>query len=775
MSEEHNLDGEVIQMDKFIPRDYQLDFVSSMETGGYKKAVLAWPRRCIWAFSRITMHDGSTRQIKQLKKGDKILSFDGKDVVTDTVKDVWATGEKEVIDVKTHDGPVLTVTLDHRFLSNADTMEWVEAKDLKVVYRYERGILKRLGGVVRSESYKEDTYDIETDNHHNFFANGYLVHNSGKDICAWNLLVRAAVRDVGSYIYCLPSFSMCRRVLLNSKLHDGSSFMDFIPKKLIKSFNQQEMKITLINGSIIIMIGSDNAKERVVGMAAKGLVISEAALASPVGISYLQPMITASDGFIIFISTPRGHNKFWELYNTAKRAEDWYVSKLTVDNTKHVPIERIEKDILSGVMSRELAQQEWWTSFSSQNQGSYYGKYIDNMLKNDQLTVVPYEPSLQTYCFMDIGVNDMFVILFVQVTSLTIRIFDYYENHSEGLEHYTNLMKSKNYGQIIVYAPHDISVRELTTGTSRLEKLRGMMPEVHVVPISGINDGIEAVRTILPKTYIDNKKCDKLIKAVENYTKEYDEVNQVYKNKPNHNKYCFLGFHKVLTPDGEIPIRDIKVGDEVITPIGVRKVLSTFKRRARKLLDIDIRVGNNIVTLTTTAGHKIFTSRGFVRAVSLHKKDLLEPYGKLRSYFWKKVYSINGNNLGFKDYISGDCPSATSMGFVTKLITIIQLFFLPTFIKLVDFFDSVMNRHFVSDIREYKTAKFHDVYDITVDIDHCYYIDGYLVSNSHANDALRYLAVSHKKLGHGMSAEDLDERYANAVHGKSNKVPRIFQ
>ncbi len=30
---------------------------------------------------------------------------------------------------------------------------------------------------------------------------------AGKDLCAWNLMIRAAIRRVGVYMYCLPTFS----------------------------------------------------------------------------------------------------------------------------------------------------------------------------------------------------------------------------------------------------------------------------------------------------------------------------------------------------------------------------------------------------------------------------------------------------------------------------------------------------------------------------------------------------------------------------------------
>lgn len=359
---------------------------------------------------------------------------------------------------------------------------------------------------------------------------------SGKDIVAWNIIIRAAVRKVGSYIYCLPVFSQARRVLLNSKLNDGTSFMDFLPKDLIAGFNQQEMKITLINGSIITMVGSNSA-DSIVGSNALGIVISEAALADPMGIAYLRPIISASNGFFIAISTPRSHNHFWELYNVAKRSDDWYVSYLTVEDTQHIPIERIEADVRDGIMSKELARQEYFCSWSSQEGGAYYSKYVDKMRLDDRLTAVPHEPSLPTYCFCDLGINDSFVLIWVQFAGPVIRIIDYYENNSEGLEHYVNIIKNKPYGHTKLYVPHDAKVRELQTGVSRIEKLKSLNMEVGLVAKLPINDGIEAVRSLLPKTWIDMTKCSQLIKAIENYTKEYDERNKVYRNRPNHNRW----------------------------------------------------------------------------------------------------------------------------------------------------------------------------------------------------------------------------------------------
>jgi hypothetical protein len=48
-------------------------------------------------------------------------------------------------------------------------------------------------------------------------------------------------------------------------------------------------------------------------------------------------------------------------------------------------------------------------------------------------------------------------------------------------------------------------------------------------------DGIEAVRSVFSKVWIDEEKCSSLIKALENYRQEYDAKKKVYNSRPLHN------------------------------------------------------------------------------------------------------------------------------------------------------------------------------------------------------------------------------------------------
>jgi len=50
-----------------------------------------------------------------------------------------------------------------------------------------------------------------------------------------------------------------------------------------------------------------------------------------------------------------------------------------------------------------------------------------------------------------------------------------------------------------------------------------------------IDDGINAVRNKLITIWIDKEKCKRVIKALKDYHKDYDEVNKVYRNNPKHN------------------------------------------------------------------------------------------------------------------------------------------------------------------------------------------------------------------------------------------------
>lgn len=277
----------------------------------------------------------------------------------------------------------------------------------------------------------------------------------------------------------------------------------------------------------------------------KGIVFSEYAFQHPSVYPTLRPVLVANDGWCVFISTPFGENHFYKLYEIAKNSDEWFHDIRTVEDTEVISPEQIEKEENEGLMSADMIQQEYYCSFQIGAIGSFYSKYLIKMELNDQIGSVPWEPAFPVFTAWDLGVRDSTVIIFFQVIGTTVHIIDLYSNDSVGLEHYVSVVFEKNYQYAKHFAPHDIMVKEFGSGVTRLDKARelGIKFEIRTdrnmrhsaVPNVSIMDGIETVRSTLPKMWIDEGKCKDLITAIRDYRREYDAKNKVYKSAPLHN------------------------------------------------------------------------------------------------------------------------------------------------------------------------------------------------------------------------------------------------
>ena len=344
---------------------------------------------------------------------------------------------------------------------------------------------------------------------------------------------RAALRKVGVYFYIFPTYSQARKVIWDSITNTGEKFLDFIPQELIAATNSTEMKITLTNGSLIQLVGSDNF-DSLVGTNPQGCVFSEYALQDPRAYQFIRPILTANQGWAMFVTTPRGKNHAYELYQIASHSPDWFCYKLTVEDTHHISMADIEMERREGILSDDMILQEYYCDFSLGVEGSYYAKYIDRMRLNGQIGNVPWEPGFKVNTAWDIGVRDNTSIIFYQVIGMTVRIIDFYEKSKEGLEHYTKMLQTKPYQYGVHIAPHDIAVKEFGSGQTRIEKARQLGVQFTLANNVSIYDGIESVRSAFGKIWIDERNCALLIKALENYRQEFDVKKRIYKSTALH-------------------------------------------------------------------------------------------------------------------------------------------------------------------------------------------------------------------------------------------------
>jgi hypothetical protein len=332
----------------------------------------------------------------------------------------------------------------------------------------------------------------------------------------------------------MPTYSQAKKVIWDAATNDGQRILDYIPNEFIAQKNQQEMKIRLHNGSLFQLIGSDNI-DSLMGTNPKIVIFSEYALQTTDAWDFIRPILKVNGGTAIFISTPRGRNHFFDLFNMANTQPDWFVEKLTYKDTGVLTDADIEKEIAEG-MSEELALQEYSCSFDRGIDGAIYARLINKMRMEDRIGEFLYDPYKLVNVSFDIGWTDMTAIIFFQMEGEKIKIIDYEEHSNKTLNWYKGLLQDKGYRYGTYLFPHDIAqVDGLSTGLTRQEILEDLNIPVTKVPRSYIVDGIEAVRAILSsRVYIDEKKCLTLLKCLENYHREYDERKKVYKDKPAH-------------------------------------------------------------------------------------------------------------------------------------------------------------------------------------------------------------------------------------------------
>ena len=172
-------------------------------------------------------------------------------------------------------------------------------------------------------------------------------------------------------------------------------------------------------------------------------------------------------------------------------------------------------------------------------EGAYYIKQMNQAARDSRITIVPFESSLRTYTFWDLGISDAMSIWTVQVNGNEIRMVDYYEHTGEGLAHYINylhdLRDRYNISYTAHYAPHDIAVRELSTGVSREVTARKMgINFIKVKRSNSVSSGIEAGRNILGRCWFDAERTKEGVRCLKNYRKEFDEKLNRFKDQPLH-------------------------------------------------------------------------------------------------------------------------------------------------------------------------------------------------------------------------------------------------
>lgn len=362
---------------------------------------------------------------------------------------------------------------------------------------------------------------------------------AGKDSVALAWTTVASQLRVGLYWHVFPTYNQGKKAIWKGMTKEGRPFLDMWPPELIKRGPiEDEMLIELKNGSIWQVVGTDNI-DRLVGSNPVGVVFSEYALQDPRAWDLIRPILNENGGWAIFPYTPRGKNHGFELFDRAhslmkKDPRRWFAQRLTVDDTKAIPLSVIEEDRQSG-MEEATVRQEYWCDFDAPLVGSYYGDQMRDADREGRIKELPWLPNFPVDTWWDIGTRDETAVWFVQrKPDGWVDVIDFYQASGKGVDHYAKVLKEKPYSYGKHLGPHDLSKTEWGTGKKIVETALGFGIRFTVGPKLDIQEGIQAARSLLPRCRFDVYKCAHGLRALKEYQKKWNEKTRAFSESPQH-------------------------------------------------------------------------------------------------------------------------------------------------------------------------------------------------------------------------------------------------
>jgi hypothetical protein len=355
----------------------------------------------------------------------------------------------------------------------------------------------------------------------------------GKTVaCINDLIVKALLdgKQHAQYAYIAPFYSQAKSVAWR--------YLERFAEPVMTKSNQSELWVELINGARIRLFGADNP-DALRGNFLDGVVMDEMADMKPsVWGEIIRPLLADRLGWATFIGTPKGHNAFYDIYNEATKKPNWYVKVLRADQTNLLP--QSELDDAKATMSDNQYEQEFLCSFEAAILGAYYGQEMRRITDLERITTIDYDPMFPCHTAWDLGFNDSTSIWWYQVVYGEIRVLDHHSSNGQPISFYTGLLAQKedefgyNYGYH--YLPHDARAKTLASGgKSIIEQISAKIDIKHlkIVPNLSIQDGIQATRLALTRTWFDNR-CEEGIECLRQYQREWDDDKKVFRDRPKH-------------------------------------------------------------------------------------------------------------------------------------------------------------------------------------------------------------------------------------------------
>lgn len=380
------------------------------------------------------------------------------------------------------------------------------------------------------------------------FKRGVLLmgRQSGKTYFATNHGWISAVVKQGRYFVVFKTYRQAHEVVWRQ-------YVPMIPKELIYKKNEQDLiiefnyikgPVTLPDGtviqvehdenkprSILQLLGSDQADLHR-GFKADGIIFDEYADQNPDNWdSVYKHFFTTTDGWAIFMGTPRGYNHFYDLIEYAKEEERWFYQEATWRDSPYVKREFIDAERKEAEKKGTLSTflQEVELEFRAV-QGAVYPSF-ERKVHVVQYQNVPALEDMSIYAGIDFGYHTT-ACLFVGIDKdQNWWVFDEVYGRQETLQDILPRIHDKVAGQRLILMVGDSQAKDA------IETMSKQFPIIPCVKRQdSIIHGIDLIRGRLkpriqligppkPQLFIASN-CKNFIKELEAYKYPEEKVDR---------------------------------------------------------------------------------------------------------------------------------------------------------------------------------------------------------------------------------------------------------
>lgn len=207
----------------------------------------------------------------------------------------------------------------------------------------------------------------------------------------------------------------------------------------------------------------------------------------------------------------------------------------------------------------------WEGDFDTRYSGAVYAKWV----RQEQIsTLVRHDPNYPVYTAWDLGYGDTTAIVFYQIGNGEVFIIDYYETNQEDVHHYCQALYGKEIivnerdmktGDVLDWrfgepmeehkhrmeynyhpdrahnVPHDADNKIMAAGgKSIVEQARKFGIRMIVWAAASQIDSQEALRSVLPRCWINQETAADFVQSLMHYHYEYDDDRKIYSKVPVH-------------------------------------------------------------------------------------------------------------------------------------------------------------------------------------------------------------------------------------------------